>query len=162
MKKRSGIRSLHTTEVMTILVNFHQSQYRNFKHYYQKHVAVYLRWTFPCLISYNRFVELMSETFLPLSVYENPGRVLSLQGSSEHVNKTVVGLWRRDAEKVDAHWVGHWLVKKSVSTWTYAPPEFRQLSSQMHCLPWLLTLCRRRNHHWICEYLMKLRTYRLA
>ena len=92
MTLRSGIRSLHTTEVMTILVNFHQSQYRNFKHYYQKHVAVYLRWTFPCLISYNRFVELMSETFLPLSVYENPGRVLSLQGSSEHVNKTVVGL----------------------------------------------------------------------
>ena len=42
-KKRGRIRSLHTSEVMTILVDFHQSQYRSFKHYYQKHVTVHLR-----------------------------------------------------------------------------------------------------------------------
>ena len=68
-KKRRRTRCLHTSEVMTILVDFHQSRYRSFKHYYQKHVAVHLRWAFPYLVSYNRFVELMSEALLPLSVY---------------------------------------------------------------------------------------------
>ena len=68
-KKRGRIRSLHTSEVMTILVDFHQSQYRSFKHYYQKHVTVHLHWAFPNLVSYNRFVELMAEALLPLSVY---------------------------------------------------------------------------------------------
>ena len=68
-KKRRRTRRLHTSEVMTILVDFHQSRYRSFKHSYQKHVAVHLRWAFPYLVSYNRFVELMSEALLPLSVY---------------------------------------------------------------------------------------------
>ena len=54
---------------MTILINFHQSRYRTFKDYYQKHVCLYLRWAFPYLVSYSRFVQLIREAFLPLSVY---------------------------------------------------------------------------------------------
>ena len=69
-KKRGHPRSLHTSEVMTILrVSFHQSQYRTLKHFYQKHVCLYWRWAFPKLVSYNRFVELILETLLALTGY---------------------------------------------------------------------------------------------
>ena len=35
--------TLHPSEVMTILIAFHQSNYRTFKHFYQKHICVYYR-----------------------------------------------------------------------------------------------------------------------
>ena len=68
-ESRGRPRSLHTSEVMTILVAFHQSGYRTFKHYYQKQVCHYWRSEFPNCVSYNRFVELMSEALIPLLVY---------------------------------------------------------------------------------------------
>ena len=58
-----------TNRHMTILVNFHHGGYRSFKHYYQKHVCRYLRWAFPKLVRYNRFVELTSEAFELVSEY---------------------------------------------------------------------------------------------
>lgn len=67
--KRLRKRALHLSEVMTIIVAFHQSGYRTFKHYYQKHVCQYLCWAFPHLVSYNRFVELMGDALLPLCAY---------------------------------------------------------------------------------------------
>lgn len=45
-------------EMMTISILFHQSNHRNFKHFYCNHVMVYLRQEFPVLISYSRFVYL--------------------------------------------------------------------------------------------------------
>ncbi len=68
-RKRLRKRTLALSEVMTIIVAFHHSGYRTFKHYYQKHVCVYLRWAFPQLVSYNRFVELMADALLPLCAY---------------------------------------------------------------------------------------------
>jgi len=58
--KRQRIRSteLSESEMMTILVLFHQSNYRHFKAFYVKHVSVYLRDEFPSLVSYPRFVAL--------------------------------------------------------------------------------------------------------
>ena len=57
------------SEIMTILIKFHQSYYRNFKRYYLNHVCVYWRGEFPKLPSYHRFVEWMPSTLLPLCVY---------------------------------------------------------------------------------------------
>lgn len=57
------------SEVMTILVHFHQSSYRNFKAYYKEYVAVDLSQEFPNLVSYNRFVELIPECLLALCGY---------------------------------------------------------------------------------------------
>ena len=54
---------------MMILIHFHQSHYRIFKAYYLEHVMVHLRSEFPNLFSYPRFVALMKESILPLSVY---------------------------------------------------------------------------------------------
>ena len=60
---------LHASEVMTILILFHLSDYQTLKAYYNKHVRHHLRWAFPNLVSYNRFVELQQEVLEPLVVY---------------------------------------------------------------------------------------------
>jgi len=56
-------------EIMTIIIHFHQSHYRDFKAYYMEQVGVHLRREFPKLVSYGRFVDLMPRALLPLSVY---------------------------------------------------------------------------------------------
>jgi len=54
---------------MTILIAFHQSCYRNFKTYYQEKVQT--EWTdaFPDLVSYQRFIEWIPGTLVPMCAY---------------------------------------------------------------------------------------------
>ena len=66
---RGRPRHLHPSEVMTILIAFHQSGYRTFKHFYQRHVCVYWRAAFPHLVSYTRFVQLKQEVLTLLTFY---------------------------------------------------------------------------------------------
>ena len=66
-RQRSG--QLCLSEVMTLMIHFHQSHYRDFKSYYQKHVQVHLCREFPSLVSYGRFVELMQRAVVPLAIY---------------------------------------------------------------------------------------------
>lgn len=54
---------------MTILILFHRSNYRTFKHFYQEYVWGVLRDEFPGLVSYSRFVELIPGTLVPLCAY---------------------------------------------------------------------------------------------
>ena len=67
--KRGRAAQLTLSEVMTIVIHFHQSHYRNFKAYYQEHVQQHLRGEFPTLVSYTRFVELLPATVAPLLAY---------------------------------------------------------------------------------------------
>ena len=62
-------RKLHPSEVMTLLIAFHESGYRTLKHFYQKHVCVYWRGEFPHLVSYSRFVQLQEEVLTLLTLY---------------------------------------------------------------------------------------------
>lgn len=66
-RKRGKILTL--SEIMTILIAFHQNHYRNFKHFYLDHVCVYWRQEFPQLPSYQRFIEWIPSTLIPLCVY---------------------------------------------------------------------------------------------
>ena len=68
---RGRPRSLHHSEVMTILVHFHHKKHKNFKTYYQDYVCCQLRWAFPNLVSYSRFVQLSQEVLVPLSIFLN-------------------------------------------------------------------------------------------
>lgn len=61
---KTGTMSL--SETLTILNYFHMSNHRTFKHYYTDYVRVYLRSDFPQLVSYGRFVELVTEVSIPL------------------------------------------------------------------------------------------------
>ena len=60
---------LSLSEVMTIIIHFHQSGYRTFKNYYQSYVLVHLQGEFPTLVSYSRFVRLMKRAIVPLLFY---------------------------------------------------------------------------------------------
>ena len=60
LETRGRPRQLHPSEVMTLLIAFHQSNYRTLKHFYLKHVCVYWGDEFPHLVSYSRFVQLQS------------------------------------------------------------------------------------------------------
>ena len=68
-KKRHRTGQLSISEIMTIIIYFHQSRYRNFKAYYIEYVSRHLRGEFPYLVSYERFVILMPSAFGPLSAY---------------------------------------------------------------------------------------------
>jgi hypothetical protein len=61
--------SLKASEIMTIVIHFHQSGYRDFKHYYLNQVQAHLRGEFPALVSYSRFVTLMPRITLLLWAY---------------------------------------------------------------------------------------------
>ena len=68
-KKRCRSGQLSMSEIMTIIIYFHQSRYRNFKAYYIEYISRHLRGEFPNLVSYERFVILMPSAFGPLSAY---------------------------------------------------------------------------------------------
>lgn len=60
---------LSESEIMTIVIHFHQSGYRHFKDYYIEHVQGHLQREFPQLVSYSRFVTLMQRVVLLLWAY---------------------------------------------------------------------------------------------
>ena len=68
-RKRGPAPRLSLSEVMTILIHFHQSHYRDFKAYYKQHVSQHMRSEFPGLVSYTRIVELMPSALPALYFY---------------------------------------------------------------------------------------------
>ena len=68
-RKRGPAPRLSLSEVMTILIHFHQSHYRDFKAFYTQHVCKHMRSEFPALVSYTRFVELMPSALAAMCLY---------------------------------------------------------------------------------------------
>ena len=68
-RQRTRQTTLALSEIMTIIVYFHRSHYRDFKHYYTEYVEEHLPPYFPALVSYSRFVELMPRAVVPLCGY---------------------------------------------------------------------------------------------
>jgi hypothetical protein len=105
-RKRIKPGSMSESEVMTIVIYFHLMRYRDFKHYYLFHVCRNMRSYFPHLVSYNRFVELMQSTLLPMVVFLKVQRLGKCTGISfidstplrachikrEHSHKVLKGL----------------------------------------------------------------------
>jgi len=92
------------SEIMTILIHFHQSNYRNFKAYYLEYVMTHLRNEFPGLVSYNRFVELIPSVIVPLNACLGTCTGITFIDSTTlavcknpriHSHKTFAGLARR-------------------------------------------------------------------
>lgn len=57
------------SEVITLMILFHSSNYRNMKHFYLSEVKLHLNHLFPRTVSYNRFVELMQSVTVPLCLF---------------------------------------------------------------------------------------------
>src|SRR5437763_856050 len=68
-RRRDRAGCLFLSEMMTIIVMFHSSSYRNFKAYYTEQVMKNYPGAFPRLTSYQRFVELMPRALVPLCGY---------------------------------------------------------------------------------------------
>lgn len=80
VKQRQRPAALTVSEGMTIVIAFHLSGYRTFKHFYLDCVSRYHRDAFPTLVSYSRFVELMPSVLIPLCafVHTRYGRVTGI------------------------------------------------------------------------------------
>jgi hypothetical protein len=112
-KQRDKEKRLNISEIMTIMVWFHQSGYRTFKDYYIKEVMKHLMWAFPKLVSYNRFVELQKSALLPLACYLETrlGKCMGISFDSTnikvchnrriHSNKVFEGKAKRGKTSVD-------------------------------------------------------------
>ncbi len=80
--RRNRTCRLSMSEVMSIIVFFHMSGYRCFKHFYQNHVCQHMRGYFPNLVSYNRMVELQTKAVLPLALFVKMYRMGKCSGIS--------------------------------------------------------------------------------
>lgn len=68
-KKRNRKTRLAQSEVMTILVMYHASGYKNLKAFYLQEILRHHSSEFPDLCSYQRFVQLQSRCVMPLYFY---------------------------------------------------------------------------------------------
>ena len=68
-RQRGPAPRMSMSEVITILIHFHQSHYRDFKAYYRQHVSEQMRSEFPALVSYTRFVELIPSALPAICLY---------------------------------------------------------------------------------------------
>lgn len=102
--------SLSLSEIMTICVCFHLSGYRTFKWYYTKLIQKEYHKFFPGLVSYHRFVELMSYAALPLSLFVQwIGFKTSCTGIS-FVDSTTLNVC--DSHRIPQHKVFEGIAKK--------------------------------------------------
>lgn len=68
-RQRRRTSRLILSEIMTMLIYFHQAQYRNFKAFYLLHLCRHCRGEFPNLLSYHRFVALIPTALMPMCIY---------------------------------------------------------------------------------------------
>ncbi len=67
LRRRQGY--MYPYEIMAILILFHLSHYRDFKHFYLEHIWKYHHNDFPSLLSYSRFVNVAPSVLVPLCSY---------------------------------------------------------------------------------------------
>ena len=61
--------TMSKSEIMVIIILFHNSGYRCLKHFYVEQVCRHMRHLFPKVVSYNRFVELERDVAIPLALF---------------------------------------------------------------------------------------------
>ncbi len=67
--KRKRSHRMSYSEIITIWIFYHQSGYRTFKWFYQKHIQRRCQDKFPNTLSYNRFVEIAPKILVPITVF---------------------------------------------------------------------------------------------
>ena len=99
--KRVREPDLSLSEMMTIIIHFHQSHDRDFKTYDLEYVCEHLGDEFPTLVSDNRFVELMPRVLMPLCAYldQRKGQVTGIA----FIDSTKIAVCH--AKRIDRHQV---------------------------------------------------------
>ena len=65
-KRRNRAFTMSDSEVITIMIMFHQSHCRDLKFFYINYIQVHCKSDFPETVSYNRFVELQQKALFPM------------------------------------------------------------------------------------------------
>lgn len=81
-KKRGPQGRLALSEIMTIVIFFHHSRVRTFKDYYTIYIKNLIREAFPNAPSYNRFIEIMPQSLMPLYIFMEYCRLGAVTGIS--------------------------------------------------------------------------------
>lgn len=69
-RHRNNLNHMSGAEIMVILILFHSSDFRCFKHYYKEYVRKHLKTPFSTSeVSYNRFVEPEKGVLLPMTIF---------------------------------------------------------------------------------------------
>lgn len=110
--KRQRKNKLSTSEIITIAIHFHQSNFRNFKNYYQIYVQKFLTKYFPNLLSYSRFLQILKGAFIPLTMFVKTMK--SKETGIYFVDSTLLKVC--DIRREKSHKTFKGLAKKSRST----------------------------------------------
>lgn len=115
-RKRNRKFRLCPSEIATILVYFHLSNYRNFKHFYLEKIIG--KGEFPNAVSYNRFVELMPIALVLLVLFQTEYSKDKCTGIS-FVDSTILKVC--DNRRINSHKVMKDFAKrgKSSTGWFY-------------------------------------------
>ncbi len=60
---------MSTSEIITIMILFHFGAFKNLKHFYLYYIKEHMQHYFPQTVSYNRFVELLQSSALPMTMF---------------------------------------------------------------------------------------------
>ena len=88
-QKKTWSCSMAPSEIMMIIILFHQTYHRNFKFFYTEYLPIAHNKDFPKLLSYSRFVEKMQHVMIPMYFF-----MLSLSSSKTgiyFVDSTPIG-----------------------------------------------------------------------
>ena len=117
VKVKYGSR-LSMSEVMTIVVYYHNYGNRTFKDFYLKSVSKHLKLYFPNLVSYNRFVELIPMVLIPLIAFLKLKRLV-ISNEITFIDSTKIAICNNKRIKQNRTFEG--IAKKGKSTmgWFY-------------------------------------------
>ncbi|MDI1231851.1 MAG: IS982 family transposase [Methylobacter sp.] len=68
-KRKKQQRCISCSEIITLIVYYHQTGYQTFKWFYQRYLLKHLIKYFPKVPSYNRFIELIRDILVPLTAF---------------------------------------------------------------------------------------------
>jgi len=117
VKVKYGSR-LSMSEVMTIVVYYHNYGNRTFKDFYLKSLSQHLKSCFPKLVSYNRFVELIPMILIPLIAFLKLKRLV-ISNEITFIDSTKIAICNNKRIKQNRTFKG--IAKKGKSTmgWFY-------------------------------------------
>ncbi len=117
-KTRNRQSGLCDSEVITLLISFHNGQFRNFKHFYINYCKVHLKEDFPGMVSYNRFIELSHRHALAFMLFIQYARKGECTGIS-FIDSTVLRVCHNKRIKCNKVFKGIAKIGKSTMGWFF-------------------------------------------
>lgn len=143
------------SEMMTIMVHFHQGGYRNFKSYYEKYVSVHLKSDFPKLVSYTRFVALTGRMLVYLTLFQLTAQAGEVTGFS-FIDSTTLAVCRN--QRIFQHRVFCGFAKRGKTSmgWFFGFKLHLIVNDRGEVLSWYLSAGNiSDNDIGVCDYLTR-------